>query len=268
MNLLKGHERAGFKGSYRLNEERLNNQNCPMKIIKYNGNHDIIVEFQDKYLAKVHTNYDRFQKGNVKNPYYPSVYGVGMIGNKYASRINGIVVKEYDTWTTMLQRCYNMKFKERNPTYKDVICCNEWLLYENFYEWIHNQPNFDKWLNGDKWAIDKDILVKGNRIYSPNTCCLVPHIVNGLFEKGEAIRGNLPIGVGKSKKKFQARCRNPFTKKVERLGNHSTPEEAFYVYKEYKENLIKQVAQEEYNKGNITKECYKAMINYEVEITD
>ena len=267
MNMLKGCERTTFKGD-RLGEERLNKQSCLMKIIEYIGNNNIVVEFQDEYKARVHTQYKNFQMGTTKNPYYPSVCGVGIIGNKYPSRIKGVVVKEYDIWTTMLQRCYSAKFKERNPTYKDVICCEEWLLYENFYEWLHNQSNFEKWLNGEKWCVDKDILIKGNKIYSPSNCCLVPHIVNGLFEKGEAIRGDLPIGVGKSKKKFQARCRNPFTKQVERLGNYPTAEEAFYIYKEYKENLIKRVAKEEYGKSNITKHCYDAMMNYVVEITD
>ena len=267
MNMLKGWDRATFKGD-RLGEERVNKQGCPMKIIEYIGNNNITVEFQDKYKAKVHTQYKNFQTGVTKNPYYPSVCGVGIIGAKYPSRIKGVVMKEYDTWTTMLQRCYSAKFKERNPTYKDVTCCEEWLNYENFYEWLHNQSNFEKWLNGKRWCVDKDILVKGNKIYSPETCCLVPHIVNGLFEKGEAIRGDLPIGVGRSRNKFQAWCRNPFTKKVERLDTCLTPEKAFYIDKEYKENIIKQVAEIEYRADNITKECYWAMINYQVEITD
>ena len=134
---------------------------------------------------------------------------------------------------------------------------------------MHNQDNFDKWLNGNRWTIDKDILIKGNKIYSPNTCCLVPENVNTLFTKCNAIRGNLPIGVRKCGNKFQAICMNHFTNKQRYIGSYSTPTEAFYSgYKPYKENLIKQVAKEEYSKGNITKMCYDAMMNYEVEITD
>ena len=52
------------------------------------------------------------------------------------------------------------------------------------------------------------------------------------------------------------------------LGVRNSPEEAFLLYKKEKENYIKQIANEQYNIGNITKRCYDAMINYEVEITD
>ena len=269
MNKLKRYKRKGFKGIDRLGEERLNKQGCLMKIIEYNGNNDIIVEFQDEYKAKVHTQYRNFQIGDTKNPYHPNVYGVGVVGNKYSSRINGVVVREYDIWTTMLARCYDQKFKEKNPTYKNVTCCDEWLNYENFYEWLHSQENYNQWYNGKKWCVDKDILIKGNKVYSPDTCCLVPHDINCLFLKCEAKRGDLPIGVCRSRNKLKAHCRNPFTKKLETFGNYRTAEEAFYLgYKPYKENIIKQVAENEYLKGNIVKKCYDAMINYEVEITD
>lgn len=133
---------------------------------------------------------------------------------------------------------------------------------------MHSQPNFDKWYSGKRWAIDKDILVKGNKVYSPDVCCLVPQNVNCLFLKREAERGDYPIGVGYKNESFLASCHNPFTNRKEELGYYSTPEKAFYTYKDYKENLIKQVAQIEYDKGNITKECYDAMMNYKVEITD
>ena len=148
----------------RLGEEKYSNQECLMKIVEYNKATDIVVEFQDGYKARVHTNYNAFKKGMVVNPYYTSVYGVGIRGNKYPTKINGDMTKEYETWFQMIRRCFNKR--EREPTYKNVNCCDEWLLYENFYEWLHNQENFDRWLNGEKWTIDKDILVKGNKIYS------------------------------------------------------------------------------------------------------
>ena len=252
----------------RLGEEKLNNQGCLMVIIVYNKHNDIVVQFQDEYKAKVHTTYNNFIRSNVKNPYYPSVYGMGMIGTKYPSRINGEKGKEYKIWTSMLCRCFNKKYKESRPTYEEAICCDEWLLYENFYEWLHSQENFDKWLNGEIWELDKDILVKGNKIYSPKTCCLVPHNVNSLFTKNNATRGNLPIGIIKRKNIYECSCNNPLTGKFGYIGSGHTIEEAFQTYKIYKEDVVKQVAEVEFAKGNITKECYEAMMNYEVEITD
>lgn len=268
MNLLKGDKKVGFKGNKRVGEEHINYQGCPMTIVEYISNDDIFVEFQDKYKAKVHTQYVNFQKGSVKNPYYPSVYGVGITGNKYPASINKKRTKEYDAWQSMLIRCYDNKTKEKYPTYQDVTCCEEWLMFENFYEWLHEQSNFDKWLNNKDWALDKDIIVKNNKVYSPETCCLVPQNVNKLLVRKNSKSG-LPIGVRKKGNRFSAKCQNPFTGKSEYIGMQNTPEQAFYFgYKPYKETIIKQVAQEEYDKGNITEKCYEAMMSYEVEIDD
>lgn len=254
----------------RLGMEKYNNQGCLMKIVEYNNATDIIVEFQDEYKAKIKSAWKEFSKGGIKNPYYPEVHDVGMVGNKCPTTINHQQIKEYESWCNLLQRCFskNIKDKKRYSTYKDVTCCDEWLLYENFYEWLHSQPNFEKWLNGEKWCIDKDILVKGNKIYSPETCCLVPQNVNGLFTKHNATRGDLPIGVSKHGNGFQARCHNPITNKEVYIGMRQEPLKTFVLYKNYKENLIKQVAQIEYAKGNITEQCYNAMMSYQVEITD
>lgn len=252
----------------RLGELKISNEGCLMLIVQYNNVHDIMVEFQDEYKAKIHTNYNAFLNGQVKNPYHPSIYGVGMIGLKYIVSINCKHTKEYIVWNNMLKRCFDEKYKLKHSTYKGVTCCKEWLLFENFYEWLHSQKNFEKWLNEGKWDLDKDILNKGNKFYSPENCCLIPNNINKLFTKSNIVRGDLPIGVSKIGNKFQAACLNQFTNKKEYLGIYNTPEEAFYAYKQYKENLIKEIAKVEYGKGNITIDCYEAMIDYIVEIND
>ena len=253
----------------RLGKEKLNYQGCLMKIIEYNKMSDILIEFQDEYKTKINTRYDHFIKGDIKNPYSPSVFKVGIVGNKYPIS----AAKEYGAWVNMLRRCCDEKYKNKKQTYKNAICCKEWLLYENFYEWLHSQENFNKWYENNGWHLDKDILIKGNNIYSSDTCCLVPNDVNILFKKSK--KNNLPVGVemvtrGKHKNaKFIARCGNKaLSNNAIHLGTYNTIEEAFSSYKKAKEERIKQVAQEEYNKGNITKQCYDAMMNYEVEITD
>lgn len=256
------------KAKIRLGEEKDNHQGCKMKIVEYNNSHNVVVEFQDEYGFKANTTYQNFIKGEIKNPYFPDVFGVAMIGSKYPSRINGVKTKEYKTWISMFQRCYDDAVKTRHPTYKSAICCNEWLVYENFYEWLHRQENFEKWINGDKWCIDKDILVKRNKVYSPETCCLVPNSVNVLFTKRDNFRGDLPIGVCKYKDKFRAQCQNPFSGEKEYLGLYETPKQAFKTYKTYKEDLIKKVAEDEYFRDNISEHCYIAMMSYIVEIDD
>ena len=269
-NFIKGHIMNPFEKN-KIGEVGKNTAGCIMKIIEYNKRSDIIVEFQDEYGAKVHTQYGNFKKGNVKNPYAKTVYGVGMIGNKYPSQIKYKHTKEYMAWKGILQRSFNKDFKSKHPTYEYVTCCKEWLLYDNFYKWLHSQENFDRWVNNSNWSVDKDILIKENKIYSPSTCTLVPQFVNALFTKRDNNRGKYPIGVSYNKKEnnYRAQCESPCSKhRNPFIGSYSTPEEAFDAYKEYKENVIKFVAETEFNAGNITKECYDAMMNYKVEITD
>lgn len=150
-----------------------------------------------------------------------------------------------------------------------AFVCDKWLLYENFYDWIHSQENFIKWKENSRWAIDKDIIKKWNKEYSEEYCCLVPPNVNSLFTRRQNYRGKYPIGVYQYKPGiFRAQCMNPYIGKRVLVGNYKNPDKAFYAYKKYKENLIKMIAKEEYENNNIVKKCYEAMMDYKVEITD
>ena len=195
-----------------------------------------------------------------------TICGVGITGSKYPVSINKKHLKEYKTWTDMIYRCFDENKKKRHPRYKDVTCCDKWLNYENFYEWLHSQENFEQWLNGERWNLDKDILIKGNKIYSSEACCLVPQSVNILFIKNNKQRGDLPIGVSRSNNKFKSEYHASNCHVY--LGVYETVEDAFLKYKNAKESYIKQVARLEFDNGNITKRCYDAMMNYKVEIDD
>lgn len=234
-----------------------------MRIEKYENTNNIMVKFLDEYNAIVHSEYRAFKNKTVKNPYFPSIFNKGIIGNKYNS-----YTKEYKKWHAMLCRCFDDRHKNRYIAYKDVTCCEEWLLFENFYEWLHKQENFEIWIQDSTAEIDKDILCKGNKIYSPKTCCLVPRIVNNVFINRARDRGDYPVGVTKHEDKYRARCDNPLTGIRKHIGVYDTPENAFLAYKEYKEKLIKQIADIEFSKHTISQKCYDAMYNYEIEITD
>ena len=240
------------------------------KVIEYNSNSDVLIEFQDKYKAKIHTNWSHIVNGQIKNPYYPRIYNRGMAGEKYITYQNGDNIKEYHTWYNLFIRCYDEKAFIKHGTYAQCEVCDEWYLYENFYEWLHQQENFTQWLNNPDWDIDKDIIIKGNKIYTPDNCSLVPKNVNMLFLTNKQIRGPYPIGVTYDKRidRYVARCNNPLTEKREYLGRYNSVTQAFLAYKKRKEQIIKQVAEQEYNKGNIIKKCYEAMMDYQVEITD
>ena len=260
----------GIKKLNRVGEMNISNQGCEMIIVEYDGALDIVIEFQDKYKARVYSQYSNFKKGEIKNPYFPNVYNIGMIGEKYSGSYinkNGKITsnKEYKLWHHMIRRCYDKKTQLTRPTYIGCSVSDEWLLFDNFYEWLVSQSNYEKWKLGN-YQLDKDIINKNNKIYSKENCYLVPQNINKLFTTSKKTRGDLPIGVSSSKKEYRASCENN-TKTIS-LGHYPTPEEAFYIYKEYKENLIKQIADKYYQLGEINKECYSSMINWTIEITD
>ena len=169
----------------------------------------------------------------------------------------------------MMQRCYDPKFHKKYPTYINCEVCEEWHNYTNFGKWF-NENYYE--VSGEKMGLDKDILNKGNKIYSPENCIFVPNNINVLFVKSDNNRGEYPIGVyfNKRDKKFVAQC-NFYDFKTNKtkqkyLGYYNTPDEAFKAYKEFKEQNIKKVA--DHYKDLIPVKLYDALYKYEVEITD
>ena len=263
----------------RTGEVGVSNEGCVMKIVEYNNNYDVIIEFQDEHKYRVHTQYSNFKNGQCKNPFFASVFGHGY----YGVDKNGNVPKtkefkdgklcstwEYNKWMNMLKRCFDNKYKEKRPTYKDTACCERWLYFANFLEDLEALKKEYNWGEDEKLNLDKDILHKGNKIYSLENCVLVPDYINSLFIKRDAKRGEYPIGVcyNKQRKKYKAQCN--INGKLKGLGYFITPEEAFNAYKQAKENEIKKIANDCVLKGYITKDSrlYNAMINYQVKITD
>ena len=245
----------------------INNQGYKMTIVDYINYKDVVIEFDDEYKTQRHCEIVNFKKGCVPNRSQPTVHGIGIVDvdRKYAGK-----EKEYITWSHMIRRCYvsEENSRDRDSTYQDCVVCEQWKRYSNFYDWIHSQPNYKQWADGG-FSIDKDIIKKGNNIYCPEYCCLVPNYINNIFTKHTAKRGKYTIGVTINEYgTFTVTLRDWETNKYKHYGNFKTPEEAFNFYKEKKEEYIKMVAQSEYDKGNITKECYNAMMNYQVEITD
>ena len=254
----------------RTGEENVNNFGSKMIIKEYRTNRDVDVYFPEYDWTFKHTVYNEFKNGKIKCPYERRVFGIGYLGEgKYKSRENGKKTKCYITWHSMLKRCYGTKFKEKRPTYIDCKVCEEWLCFQNFAEWYYN--NYYE-VKNERMCLDKDILYKGNKVYSPNTCIFVPERINTLFVKNDKIRGDYPIGVSYNKrgKKFKVSCSiydyKENKKKLKHLGYYDTPNDAFEVYKHYKEKNIKQVA--DYYKGQIPQILYDSLYNYEVEITD
>ena len=241
----------------RISEISKNHYGTLMKIIEYISATNIVVEFQDEYHYITNSNYSHFKKGNIKNPYDKTVYKIGYLGCN-PKEINKDI---YDIWSAMLKRCYsnNNSYYYR---YKNCTVDNSWYNYSVFYKWYKENHYV---INDEIMCLDKDILYKNNKIYSSETCIIVPQNINKLFTKNNKMRGKYIIGVTKTINKYKAQC-NDGNGTIVFLGNYSTEYEAFCTYKTYKEQLIKNIADK--YKSEIPIKLYNALYKYEVDISD
>ena len=232
------------------------------KILKYNDNRNVEIRFLKTGYETV-ARLGSIKIGGVKDPYSPSVYGVGIVGTKYPVSEGNIQTKEYTLWMSMLQRCYSDSFKKKHPTYIGCEVSENFKSYEYFYEWCHSQIGFD--VKG--FDLDKDLLVKGNKVYSEDSCVFIPTEINSLLVKRTASRGEYLIGVywRNTNKAFVAMVRKNKGKQ-EFLGYFKTELEAYNAYKTAKEAFVKEQANKW--KGKIDPRAYEALMDYTVDITD
>ena len=232
------------------------------KVLKYNDSANVEIQFVKTGFETV-ARLTNIRNGNVKDQHSPSVFGVGILGTKYPTKINGVITKEYVLWSGMLKRCYSDVYKKRYPTYEGCKVSNKFKNYEYFYEWCHKQIGFCN----EGWHLDKDLLIKGNKVYSEDSCVFIPSDINLLLTKSTASRGEHLIGVCwcKRDKAFVAQI-NKNKGNQEHLGYFKTEIEAFNAYKTAKESFIKEQANK--FKSQIDPRAYNALMKYTVEITD
>lgn len=254
----------------RVGEKIQNKQKENIEIIEYRSCMDIDVKFDDGTII-TNARYDHFKDGSIWNPYSKRVYGIGYFGiGEYICKINGKHTKCYKTWNGMLQRCYSESLHKKYPSYKECKVCDEWLCYQTFAKWY--EDNYVEYgdTSGKGMSLDKDILKKGNKIYSPDTCIFVDQRINSLFTTNKINRGEYPIGVSRYKRDHNTyvSCLSADNKRIT-LGYSKTVYEAFLIYKEAKEEYIKKIADEYMDKyKNFPHKLYDAMYRWEIEITD
>ena len=194
----------------------------------------------------------------------PSVYGVGYLGGnlELKSTYNGKKCNIYTQWKNMIERCYNEKFHQRQPTYEGCTVSDEFKDYSKWREWYDNYQ-----YKQDDWHLDKDLLVKGNKVYSEDYCVFLPKEINSVLTKRTALRGEYLIGVcwHNTNKAFVAKV-NKNKGNPEWLGSFNTEIEAFNAYKQSKESYIKELADK--YKDILDPRAYEALYNYTVDIDD
>lgn len=166
------------------------------------------------------------------------VHGVGVNDAWYSVKpiIDGIrhYCPYYVRWSSMISRCYSESYQNRYPTYRGCSVCDEWLKFSNFRSWMKTQEWEGK-------QLDKDIIVKGNKIYSPENCAFIMQETNKFILSRDEYRGDLPIGVcfDKKAKKYKAACGSFKRKNGGFAGNFDDPHEAHLAWlKKKREHAI------------------------------
>lgn len=166
------------------------------------------------------------------------VFGIGINDAKYTTTLkdgNGkrLLCPYYEKWSSMMRRCYSSYAQKIRPTYKDCFVCNEWLIFSNFKSWMKKQD----WKGLE---LDKDILFKGNKEYSPSTCLFVTPEVNSSMCFDKSKRTGLPSGISLVGKRYTARC--VVGDKRIFVGSFASIDEAEIEYNRVKLDNIKEIA--------------------------
>lgn len=180
------------------------------------------------------------------------IYGVGINDLSEPTRYSkGANTKEYNLWLQMLRRCYSEKALKRNPTYKDCYVSENWLKFALFAKEVRELRGF-----GDiGYELDKDLIIQNNKIYSAETVCFLPKSLNSALTIPSFKSKDLPCGVTYFDGKYWSRLPPISHRKA-----HSTPEEAFEVYKKVKENYVRSLA--DIWKDKIDQRAIEALTNY------
>lgn len=231
-----------------------------VEVITYKSIKKVEVVFLNSGKAKW-VRGDHLKVGNIKDFHQPTVYGVGVVGDNI-TKVKGKTTTVYNAWSGILERCYSEKLHLKHPTYIDCEISEEWKYLDNFKIWFENNHR-------DGWELDKDLIVRGNKLYSAETCRYVPKSLNNLIKENWKLNTKgLPLGVTES-----VGCNiNPFNASISiggnkrvSIGNYPTPELAFSAYKFEKEKRIKSIAESLFTNEEIDNTLYQTLINYEVQ---
>lgn len=186
------------------------------------------IYFEKPVRYTLEVDISQLKRGNVRNHYHRSCCGVGYMGVGDYSCVSH---KTYSSvWRDMLSRCYGNKNEELSPTYVGVSVCDEWLCFQKFCKWMDGN-----YIKG--WCLDKDLLSKDSKIYSPETCVFVPKYVNNfLTNKQKNNKSGYP-GVSLVKSNRYIAKINDGDGNYKHLSTHDTAKEASVEYFKYRAKI-------------------------------
>lgn len=235
-----------YKSIYPMTEKQYN-----AVLKKYSAGEDIteklIYEIANDILYKADDWY--------ANKWKRTVFGIGYLGCNDAEAIRDNYI--YSKWANMIQRCYDEITHKLKPYYAACTVCEEWLNFSNYRLWHTENAMGDR-----KVDLDKDILIPGNKTYSPETCTLVTHFTNTVFETTKGIDSN--IVKNNATGKYDATM--IILGKREEIGTFDTEGQAKQGFIDYKNDYISEFAKS--SKGKVPNKTYEAMTNWKVRIAN
>lgn len=227
-----------------------NSLGLKFEIIDLKIYYDVTVRFKVSGFTTT-ARLDHIKRGGVRDRFHRENFGVGYLGS-----MDGVVDHQRlrSKWGGMLNRCYNHKYHERKPTYRDCRVSEYFQNFTNFYYWANAQVGFD--IVG--WELDKDILIRGNKVYSEDTCVFVPREINTLiFNSDGKFSG---VRFDNNSNKWQVRV-NKLGVSLS-FGYYEDKDTAMKLYAREKENVIREVAEKW--KGKIDDRTYDALISWNI----
>lgn len=222
-------------------------------VIKRYRNDKVLIKFADEFGFETITRESHIREGNIKNPYYPRVFGVGYTGvGIYSHKTHEHI---YKMWNRMLERCYSKTSQTNKPTYIGCNVCKEWHCLQDFAKWFVEQEDCEK-----GYELDKDLLVKGNKLYSPETCVLLPRKVNLMLTAAASNNKLGIVGVIERCGKYSASVY--IDGKIKCLGTYDTSKEASLAYAKEKEAYVRKVALS--IKSEISQRAFDALMSWVV----
>lgn len=186
------------------------------------------------------------------NKWKRTVFGIGWLGCSDAEATRGNYI--YSKWANMMQRCYDKITHGLKPYYAPCTAEIEFLNFSNYRVWHKENEMGDR-----KLDLDKDVLIHGNTVYGSETCTLIPHFTNTIFEERGA---DTNIVLNNETGKYDVTM--SVLGKKEEVGTFDSEEEAKRGFIDYKQDYIRKFAKK--CKGKVPQKTYDAMINWKVEI--
>lgn len=224
------------------------------EVVDYKNCENVFVKFLNTGgITK--TNTTDLRRDSVRDYYAPSIANIGYFGQgDYKARINNKITREYQAWSGMINRCYDKKFLEREPSYKICTVCKEWHNFQVFAKWMLTKSNYQ-----EGWQLDKDLKNPNSKIYCPENCLFIPKELNKALVVNRNSDKNTCRGVKLVGQFYLVNI--SINGKTTYFGSYNTEQEASEVYKEKKLAYLNSLAEKYNYPETITRYFYDYVYN-------